>query len=227
MASVLVLIPARNEARTIGPIVEEVRSGFPVLVVDDGSTDDTAAIARKAGAEVVSHSTNLRKGAALKTGFSWAMNNGYEAVITMDADGQHDPADLHNFLDTYRNRLPHFIIGKREFSKMPWSNRFANFLGSRILSRALGVRVADNQSGFRLLTRHFLERMKLRSNGYEMEVEMIGEAVRLRVPIVWVPIRTLYFSERKSGFRAFRDTLRFLHMVWHVWRERVHQERNA
>ena len=227
MPAMLVLMPARNEARTIGPIVEKVKARLPVLVIDDGSTDDTAAAARKAGAEVVSHPANLRKGAALKTGFSWALRNNYEAVITMDADGQHDPADLDKFLDAYAERPSHIMIGEREFSKMPWPNRLTTPLGSGILSRALGVRVTDNQSGFRLLSRNFLENVQLGSTGYEMEVEMIWEAVRLRIPIVWIPIRTLYFPDRKSGFRRIHDTLRFLRMVWHIWRERVHQERHG
>src|SRR5512136_429823 len=99
MTAIVAVIPARNEARTIGPLVAAVRAKLPVVVIDDGSTDETAALARKSGADVVSHSTNLRKGAALKTGFSWALSKGFDAVITMDADGQHDPADLDKFLN--------------------------------------------------------------------------------------------------------------------------------
>ncbi len=224
---ILVLIPARNEARTIGPIVEAVRTKLPVLVIDDGSTDTTADIARRAGAEVVSHPTNMRKGAALKTGFSWAMKRGYEAVITMDADGQHDPADLDRLLNANRHHQADLIIGEREFSKMPWPNRFTTPLGAKILSWALGTRVTDNQSGFRLLTRTLLERMSLRSNGYEMEVEMIWEVIRLRMPIAWVPIRTIYFPDRQSGFRPVADTLLFLRMVWYIWRERICQDRQV
>ena len=225
-SSILVLIPARNEARTVGSIVEAVRGKLPVLVVDDGSTDDTADCARSAGAEVVSHSANLRKGAALKTGFSWAVKRGYDAVVTMDADGQHDPADLDKVLNASRQHQADLIIGERQFSEMPWPNRFTTPLGSRLLSWALGIRVTDNQSGFRLLTRNLLERMSLRSDGYEMEVEMIWEAVRLRMPITWVPIRTIYFPDRQSGFHALRDTLRFLRMVWHIRQERVRQDRH-
>jgi len=226
MPGILVVIPARNEARTIGPIVEAVRAKLPVLVIDDGSTDETAAVARKAGADVVSHPTNLRKGAALKTGFSWALNHGYDAVITMDADGQHDPADLEKFLIAHREHTG-IAIGEREFSRMPLPNRFTTPFGSRILSRALGIRVTDNQSGFRLLTRNFLESAKFSSNGFEMEVEMIWEAVRRNIPIAWVPVRTIYFPGRKSGFGPFRDTARFLRMTWRIWRERVHHNTNA
>jgi glycosyltransferase involved in cell wall biosynthesis len=226
-SSILVIIPAWNEARTIGHIVEAVRAKLPVLVIDDGSTDGTADCAGRAGVEVVSHPTNQRKGAALKTGFRWASERGYEAVITMDADGQHDPEDLDKLLNAYRHHQGDLIIGERQFSRMPWPNRFTTPLGSKILSWALGTRVTDNQSGFRLLTRAFLKRMRLGSNGYEMEVEMIWEAIRLRMPIAWVPIRTIYFPERKSGFRPIIDTLLFLRMVWYIWRERACQNRQV
>ncbi len=224
-SSILVLIPAHNEARTIGPIVEAVKTKLPVLVIDDGSTDGTADCAWSAGAEVVAHPANLRKGAALKTGFSRALENGYEAVITMDADGQHDPADLAKLLKAYQQQKADLIIGEREFSRMPWPNWLTTPLGARILSWALGVRVTDNQSGFRLLTRAFLERMNLKSNGYEMEVEMIWEAVRLGMPIAWVPIRTIYFPERQSGFRPILDTLLFFRMVSYIWRARINKDR--
>lgn len=226
-SSILVLIPARNESRTVGRIVEAVKAKLPVLVVDDGSTDGTADVARRAGAEVIIHPRNLRKGAALKTGFSWALRHGYEAVVTMDADGQHDPSDLDKLLGAARNGRAGLIIGERAFSEMPWPNRFTTPLGSKILSWALGTRVTDNQSGFRLLKRPFMESMNLVSDGYEMEVEMIWEAVRLGMPITWVPIRTIYFPERQSGFRPVRDTLRFLRMVWRIRRSRLRQRRRA
>lgn len=218
---ILALIPAWNEASTIGGIVEAAALRLPVLVVDDGSTDGTAEAARKAGALVISHPTNLRKGAALKNGFAWALAKGYDAVVTMDADGQHHPDDLDRLLAAYRDGRGDLIIGERDFSLMPWPNRFTTPLGSRLLSWALGTRVTDNQSGFRLLTRGLLESMRLSSDGYEMEVEMIWEAVRLRKAISWVPIQTIYFPDRKSGFRPLMDTLLFLKMVFRIWRGRL------
>ncbi len=225
--SILVLIPAWNEARTIGPIVEAVAARLPVLVVDDGSTDTTAECARRAGAEVIAHPANRRKGAALKTGFAWAMEKGYGAVITMDADGQHDPEDLGRFLDAHRQARAGLVIGERQFAEMPWPNRFTTPLGSKILSLALGIPVTDNQSGFRLLTRDFLERMHLASDGYELEVEMIWEAVRLKMPPAWVPIRTIYFRDRQSGFHPVVDTWHFLRMVCTIWRSRVQWDRRC
>jgi len=224
-AGILALISAWNEAATIGGIVAAVRPRLPVLVIDDGSTDGTAAAARAAGARVLSHPANLRKGAALKTGFAWALQNGYQAVVTLDADGQHDPADLDALLRAYRRGAGDLIIGERDFSQMPWPNRFSTPLGSKLLSWALGRPITDDQSGFRLLTRRFLERADLKSTGYEMEVEMIWEAIRLGMPVAWVPIRTIYFPDRKSGFRPVRDSLLFLKMVLRIRRERLRQER--
>ncbi len=226
--SVLVLIPARNEARTVAAVVEAVRAKLlPVLVIDDGSTDGTAECARRAGAEVVSHPSNLRKGAALKTGFSWALEKGYKAVITMDADGQHDPEDLEKFLSANRQHKADLVIGERKFAEMPLPNRFTTPFGSKILSWALGIPVTDNQSGFRLLTSDLLRRMRLKGNGYEMEVEMIWEVVRMDMSLGWIPIRTIYFPDRKSGFRPVIDTLFFLRMVWNIWRDRMDQGRRV
>lgn len=225
---VLVVIPAWNEAPTIGKVVAAVRAQpepLPVLVVDDGSTDGTAEVARAAGAEVISHATNLRKGAALMTGFRHALAHGYGAVITMDADGQHDPADLGNLLAAYRADAGDLIIGERSFPEMPFPRYITTPFGARILSWALGHRVTDNQSGYRVLTRRLMEQMRLTSTGYEMEVEMIWEALRLGMRLAWVPVRTIYYPERKKGFDPLRDTLRFLRMVWHIWRERRRHER--
>lgn len=216
--AVLALIPAWNEAARIGPIVAKARAHLPVLVVDDGSTDGTADAAQAAGAIVVCHPENRRKGAALQTGFAWALEHGYDAVLTLDADGQHDPAEIPKFLAALEGGAEGLIIGERDFSQMPWPRWWSTPLGSWLLSQALGTRVTDNQSGYRLLTRRFLEQLHLTSTGFEMEVEMIAEAVRLGFPITWVPIRTIYGIDKPSYFHPFKDTLRFLRMVWRIWR---------
>ncbi len=223
---VLALVPAYNEEKTIATIVTKVRETLPVLVVDDGSGDGTAGAARDAGATVVSHETNKRKGAALMTGFRWAMAHGYEAVVTLDADGQHDPADLPALLQAHAEGAGDLIIGERDFAQMPFPRTWSSPFGARLLSRALGTRVTDNQSGYRLLTRRFLERMHLQSRGFEMEVEMIWEAIRLGCPIAWVPVRTIYFPERKSGFHPVKDSARFASMVWRIWRQRRRWEKS-
>ena len=101
---VLALIPAHDEAARIASVVERATRHVPVLVVDDGSTDDTAAIAEAAGARVIRQSPNQGKGAALRAGFAAALADGIEAVITLDGDGQHDPAEIPAFLGAYARR---------------------------------------------------------------------------------------------------------------------------
>lgn len=215
---VLAIIPAWNEAPRIGRIVEGARAFLPVLVVDDGSTDGTAEVARAAGATVVQHPHNQGKGAALKTGFAWALEHGYDAVITLDADGQHDPAEIPKFLAALEAEAGDIIIGRRRFSRMPWPRWWSTPLGTVLLSLALGRYIPDNQSGYRLITRRALEAFRLASTGFEMEVEMIAEAIRLGLPIGWVPIRTIYGIGKRSYFHPVKDTLRFLRMVWWIGR---------
>ncbi len=217
---VLALIPAWNEAPRVGRIVEGARAYLPVLVVDDGSTDGTAEVAEKAGATVVRHPRNRGKGAALKTGFAWALAHGYDAVLTLDADGQHDPREIPRFLAALDAGAGDLIIGKRQFSKMPWPRWWSTPLGTVLLSLALGRYIPDNQSGYRLITRRALESLQLTSDGFEMEVEMIAEAIRLGLAIGWVPIRTIYGIGKRSYFHPVKDTLRFLRMVWWIGRRR-------
>jgi len=222
--AVLGLIPAWNEAARIRPVVEGARRYLSVLVVDDGSTDETAAVARSAGAMVVCHGENRRKGAALQTGFAWALAHGYDAVITLDADGQHDPAEIPRFLAALEAGAGDLVIGERDFAQMPWPRWWSTPLGAWFLSLALGGKVTDHQSGYRLLTRRLLEQMQLTSTGFEMEVEMMAEAMRLGLTIAWVPIRTIYGIGKPSYFQPFSDTLRFIRMVWQIWRKRIERE---
>jgi glycosyltransferase involved in cell wall biosynthesis len=217
---ILALIPAWNEGARIGPIVEATRAHLPVLVVDDGSHDDTAAEAARAGATVVRHSQNRGKGVALMTGFAWALERGYEAVLTLDADGQHDPSDIPAFLAAYESEAGDLIIGRRDFSQMPFPRSWANPFGSWLLSRVLGMRIYDNQSGYRLYSRRLLEETELTATGFEMEVEVIVRALRKEMRIDWVDIRTIYGIGKASHFHPIKDSIRFLQTVWWAWRQR-------
>jgi glycosyltransferase involved in cell wall biosynthesis len=219
--SILALVPAWNEATRIGPIVEATRARLPVLVVDDGSHDDTAAVARAAGAMVVRHPQRQGKGVALMTGFNWALERNYDAVLTLDADGQHDPADIPKFLAAYETGAGELIVGRRDFSQMPFPRLFTNPFGSWLLSLALGARIYDNQSGYRLHSRRFLEMLDLTTTGFELEVEVIIQAVCQGTRIGWVDIRTIYGIGKVSYFHPVKDSARFLGMVWHAWRQRV------
>ena len=219
--SIVALVPAWNEAARIGPIVEATRAYLPVLVVDDGSRDDTAAVAEAAGATVVRHPHNRGKGVALMTGFAWALEQGCEAVLTLDADGQHDPAEIPKFLTAWEAGAGDLIIGRRNFSQMPFPRLFTNPFGSWLLSLALGTRIYDNQSGYRLYSRRFLETLSLTTTGFELEVEVITQAVCNGVRIGWIDIRTIYDVDKVSYFHPIKDTARFFGMVWRAWRQRI------
>ncbi len=217
---VLALIPAWNEGSRLRPVVEATRRHLPVLVVDDGSDDDTASIAEGAGASVVIHGRNQGKGAALTTGFDWAFSRRYGAVLTLDADGQHDPDDIPNFLRAFEMGTWDLIIGRRDFARMPFPRGYTNPFGSWLLSKALGAAIPDNQSGFRLHSRDLLEQLDLTTTGFELEVEVITQAVCLGLRIGWVEIQTIYDVDKVSYFHPLRDSARFLAMVWRAWQRR-------
>lgn len=214
MPRILALIPAYNEAARVAQVVTGAMAYLPVLVVDDGSSDGTATCAGEAGATVLQQTPNQGKGTALKAGFRWALDKGYEAVITLDADGQHDPVETPKFLDAYAARAADLIIGARDFSHMPLIRRLSNTVGGWAFSWAIGQPVRDNQSGYRLVSRRLLEAI-LASNeaGFEFEVEMIVICVRHDFKLDWVPIRTIYAGET-SHIRPWHHTVNFLRMVW-------------
>ena len=190
---VIAVIPAYEAARTLEAVVLATREHLPVLVVDDGSADGTSAVAEAAGAEVVRQEPNQGKGAALRRGFAHALARGVEAVLTLDADGQHDPACAPDFLAAWRERRAPLIIGRRDFSQMPFSRRLANNLGTQTFSWAVSRHIEDNQSGYRLIARPLLPHLLAsRENGFEFEVEMITDAIRAGLVIDWVPIPTIY-----------------------------------
>ena len=198
---VLALVPAHDEAARIGAVVEGARGHLPVIVVDDGSRDDTAAIAEAAGARVIRQSPNQGKGAALRAGFAAALDEGARAVITLDGDGQYDPAEIPAFLGAYARRAiagvpSELIVGRRDFGRMPPIRRLANSLGTVALSAALGHWIHDNQSGYRLVGRRLMAATRDSAEaGFAFEVEMIAVCLREGWAIGWVPVRTIYAGE--------------------------------
>lgn len=210
VSSLLALIPAYEEGPRIAAVVERARTFLPVVVVDDGSTDDTAARAEAAGALVLRQVPNAGKGAALRSGFRHALATGAPAVVTLDADGQHDPAEIPRFLAAFEAGRPELVIGRRNFRTMPPVRRLSNILGGMVFSAAVGRRVADNQSGYRLIGRRLMTAI-LDSNesGFEFEVEMIARCIALGLPIAEVPIRTIYAGE-PSHIRPWRHLTEFL-----------------
>jgi glycosyltransferase involved in cell wall biosynthesis len=222
---VLALIPAHDEAPRIAPVIEGARRHLPVLVVDDGSADRTAAVAAAAGATVIRQPANLGKGEALRAGFRRALADGAGAVVTLDADGQHDPAEIPAFLAAWSRAAAggtrvELIVGAREFRSMPPTRRLANTLGKRVLGWATGREIRDNQSGYRLVGRRLMEAMLASGEpGFGFEVEMIVECSRRGWAIEWVPIRTIYGDE-KSHINPVTHLARFLTLAWRIRRSR-------
>jgi glycosyltransferase involved in cell wall biosynthesis len=217
-AHILALIPAYNEAVRLGGVIEATKQQLPVLVVDDGSTDNTAAVAESAGVDVFRQQPNQGKGVALRTGFRWALDHGCDAVITLDADGQHDPTEIFKFLDLFTLHQPDLIIGERQFTKMPFPRNLSNTFGRWLFSKALGQPVHDNQSGYRLISRRLMEAtLDSREEGFEFEVEMIVTCVRRGYTLAGVPIRTIYAGQG-SHIKPIPQTIHFIRVVWQTWR---------
>ena len=218
---VLVVIPAFNAERTVGNVIRACRDVLDdVLVVDDGSIDRTAAVALEAGARVVSHPANRGKGAALKTGFGFAMQRDYDAVITLDADGQHLPREIPKFLVAWRETEADLIIGGRAhlFHEMLPRRRMANRFSAWSIARCSRTNVTDSQSGFRLYSRDLLLKARLRSDGFDMESEVIVRAGCDGFKVITIPIELGFVDGLStSHYKPLADSLR---IFWTVTRAR-------
>ena len=216
-----VIIPAYNAQRTIAKIVVETRKQLePVIVVDDGSKDSTGVVAEAVGAIVLRHAKNRGKGAALKTAFAWALENGCEAVITLDADLQHLPAEIPRFLEQYARGGEDLIIGGRAhlFHDMLPRRRNANRFSAWIIAKFSGAPITDAQSGFRLYSSRLLRGVKLHTDGFDMESEVIVLAGKRGFRIVTIPIDLGFVDGlRTSHYKPLKDTLR---IAWTVTRAR-------
>lgn len=216
-----VVLPAYREAARIAPVISAAcAQGATVLVVDDGSPDDTATVAEKAGAVVLRHPVNRGKGAALATGFAEAVRRGCEVVITLDADGQHDPAELSRFIEAYQRTGIPVLIGSRmaEVDAMPWVRRATNRFMSWLLSRMMGQYVPDTQCGYRLYRCDILPWVVAGSSGFAAESEVLLRLAARGVRMDAVRIRTIYGDE-KSKINPLRDTWRFFGMLRRYRRE--------
>jgi glycosyltransferase involved in cell wall biosynthesis len=210
---IFALIPAYNAESFVGDVIRRTRAHVPVIAVNDGSRDGTLAVLRAAGATVVDQQPNQGKGLALQRGFRVALERGAAAVITLDADGQHDPSEIPLFLDKFRATVSDLIIGERDFSKMPLVRRMSNTVGRRAFSWAMGRRVRDNQSGYRLLSRRLMEAvLDSGERGFEFEMDMIVVCVKRGWRIEGVPIRTIY-GEETSNIKPLQHVVHFFRMV--------------
>lgn len=218
---IAVIIPALNAERTLSQVVADARAQLePVLVIDDGSRDATGDVARDAGATVLRHDVNRGKGGALKTGFRWAMEQGFDSVITLDADGQHLAAEIPKFVRERERGGADLIIGGRShlFGEMLPRRRTANRFSAACISWASGVRITDSQSGFRFYSAHLIRNLELRTDGFDMESEVIVRAGRRDFTIVTIPIELGFVDGiATSHYKPLKDTLR---IAWTVARAR-------
>lgn len=214
-AQCCVVIPAFNEAGRVGSVVERLRKHVPdVVVVDDGSSDQTAAVAEKAGAAVIRHASNMGKGVALRDGFEYARSRGFEILVTMDADGQHDPDEIPRFIEAYvRTGIP-VLIGNRmaHVGAMPWLRRLTNRFMSWLLSREMKQYIPDTQCGFRLYRCDVIPFVAAQSERFAAESEVLLHVADRCIRVDSVPIATIYRSE-KSKINPFKDTIRFFAML--------------
>jgi len=211
------VIPCLNEAETIGGLVKEVREYLPtVLVVDDGSSDRTGERAREAGAEVLRLNARQGKGAALITGWRHLGERGFTWAFSMDGDGQHSPDDIPKFLNEARPDLPALVIGNRmvDSAAMPWVRRQVNRWMSLRLTRRAGCPLPDSQCGFRLLHLGSLSRMQLVTRHFEIESELVLAAVRVGIPIRFVPVQVIYRGGQ-SKINPVTDSLRWFRWFFH------------
>jgi len=209
------VIPAYNAAATLGPLAQQIRQlGLDLVIVDDGSTDETARVATQTGTMVISHLRNQGKGAALRTGFAYAVQAGYEVVVTLDSDGQHDPADIPRLLEAASQPDGAVVIGCRTLARgsMPFARRWVNRLMSRVVSVMARHRIPDSQCGLRVIRREVLQAVRLSGRRFDLETELLLAAAHRGWRARSVPIRTIY-HQRASHIDPIVDGLRFMRLI--------------
>lgn len=215
-SSVAAVIPAYHEEKHIGDVVRRTRDQLDhVLVIDDGSGDDTGKLAREAGAEVAVHPENRGKGEAIKTGLRHWLDRQLEFVVILDADGQHRPEEIGRFVAAAATAAaPKLIVGNRmnDVSRMPIVRRIVNRYMSNKISRACGQHIPDTQCGFRMLHRDLIPDLLGGTNRFDYETEMLIVASRKGCRIDSVPIATVY-SDEVSSIHPVRDTIRFFKLM--------------
>jgi glycosyltransferase involved in cell wall biosynthesis len=216
------IVPAFNAAATLGVLLESLAAlPYSVLVVDDGSSDATSAIARgfsDRGVVLIRHDANQGKGAALRTGFKWAVEQGFDAAVTMDSDLQHSPADLPGLIEVFEREGLDVLVGSRVHDQgdMPRSRRFGNWFSSWIATRFCHQVIPDSQCGYRLFRVARCRRMfeQLRLARFDGESEVFVRASLNLLRIGFAPITVIYPTDasHRSYYRPWEDTTRIVYM---------------
>jgi glycosyltransferase involved in cell wall biosynthesis len=207
---ICILIPAYNAQETLGSVLKKIDPlKGDIMVVDDGSSDETKRAALENGAQLLEHPFNLGKGAALRTGFQYALQKDYQVIITLDADGQHDPAEIPFLLKIYQSVKPDILIASRaaEFGKMTFLRRFWNRLGVKAVARLCHSDITDSQSGFRLIRTDVLKKVDFSTSRFETELELLIKSCKRGFSVLSVPINTQKVDGTGSShFRPVVDT---------------------
>ncbi len=223
MENICALIPAYNEEKNIGNLVRGLLPGIKnVVVVDDGSTDRTARRAKESGAVVLRHQPCQGKGAALKTGYDYCLSQGFDAILNLDGDGQHDWREIEKFFKIAAETRAGIIIGNRmgDIKNMPRLRLLTNRVTSGIISFLVKQKIEDSQCGYRLIQRPVLEKVKLSTAHFDTESELLIKAGRLGFKIISVPIETIY-REEASEINKVVDTCRFIRLIWRsLWQRK-------
>lgn len=207
--SILVIIPAFNEGKVISKVIAGVKAEIPknenceILVIDDGSADDTRHKAEKEGVKVIRHLINRGLGGALGTGFDYAKRHDFDIAVTFDADGQHDAKDLKKVVDPILKNQADIVIGSRAlkgWKSIPWDRKLIIFLSNIITQLFFGISTTDSQSGFRAFSKKAYTRISIKTQKMEVSSELFSEIKRLNLKIKEVPIKVYYTPySRKKG----------------------------
>ena len=217
---IAIIIPAYNEEKTISWVVEESKRFGKVIVVDDFSKDDTAALAKKAGALAIKHSHNQGLGASLRSGFREALKTKAEIIITIDGDGQQDPRQIPNFISAIRNGYD-FVLGERDLRKYPLTKKFGNFFLNMATNFISGTNLSDTESGFRAFKKEALKSLYLKARKYEIAVEIVFEAGRNSLKTKNIPIKVPIYVKGVGVLDGFRNFMFLLHRRERTWRSYI------
>jgi glycosyltransferase involved in cell wall biosynthesis len=208
----IAIIPAKDEAHNIKDVIVKTKKYVDlVLVIDDGSTDNTKEVAESLGAVVIRNEVNLGKADALKIGFKYAIEHNFDTIALLDADGQHDPDELPKLLKKL-NEGYDIVVGARKFSPelMPPLRIFANSVSSFLVSLICGTKILDSQSGYRVLRTEVVKKITFETKRYQLDTEMLIKAARCGFKIGFVEINTIYTERAKSKINQIIDPLKFL-----------------